>query len=337
MPRKLRILITIILLTGQVSLAQKIDRPKELKVQGTYTHTPTMTEFPENIGEFRRQGVYLFDKKKENIGSTYKYKSDQGETTLSLYIYPAGAGSEGRLRNEYFNVLQDIANVYNKEIGADQYFKDFKNGIYKINGYSAFIAGDTKSQLTVFECGEWFLKIRITTDLLDTAGINSLEKETLRTIDPTRIAKNDPLDIRGKVYVAPAAFRDSLMLSSAISGALEKLIWAKQNVDSLERTSGFPDIYLELHINSWLKFSEFQKTKKYKSIPQNTQNYLSQLNEIINAGFLEEFIMEQFNMVMVVPKDMILDFDSFNKWKVGNPIKIDLSEKWYLVSYEVKN
>lgn len=332
MTRKLETLIIILLLIGQISYAQTPRPPKQLKVKGTYIHLSTKTEFPEIIGDYQRQDIYSFDKKKENIGSTYK----NGQTTLSIYLYPAGAGSEGRLRNQYLQALQDMANVSKSGLHAVQGYKYFKKDGYKVNGFSAITSGETSSQLTLFECGEWFFKVRITTQSLDTAQINALERDILNSFEPTRLVKISHLNPKADVYFAKAAFNDSLLLGSVMGSAYKKIEWAFENVDSLERAAGFPDIYLGLHVESLKEFVQFEKRKTWTR-QQSTTDYLKELNQIIDDGFLEEFIMKQFSMVMVVPKDLTLDFEGFDNWTHNHPIKIDLNKRFYLISFNGQN
>jgi len=330
MTRETGTLIILLFALGQISYGQTSGQSKQLKVKGTYVHSPTTTEFPENIGSYQRQSVYSFDKKKENIGTTYK----SGETTLSVYLYPAGDGSEGRLRNEYLQAMHDMANVSQSGLHAQQGYKYFKKEGYRINGFSAVTPDEPKSQLTLFECGQWFFKIRITSSSLDTTEINVLEREVLNSFDPTRLVKRSRLNSEADVYFAKAAFRDSLMLGSAMGSAFKKISWALENVDSLQRASGFPDLYLGLQVESLKEFIQFEKRKKWNR-QQSTTDHLNELNHIIDAGFLEEFIMDQFDMVMIVPKEMTLDFEGFQKWNENHPTTINLNQRFYVVSYKV--
>jgi len=331
MTMKTETLVILFFVLGQICYGQTPGPPKLLKVKGTYVHSPTTTEFPESIGTYQRQGVYSFDKKKENIGSTYK----SGETTLSIYLYPAGDGIEGRLRNQYLQALQDIADVSKSGLHAEQGYKYFNKDGYKVNGFSAAVTHDQpRSQLTLFECGQWFFKIRITTSSLDTAQINGLEREVLNSLDPTRLVKCSRLNSKADVYFAKAAFRDSLMLGSAMGSAFKKISWALENVDSLERAAGFPDLYLGLQVESLKEFVQFEKRKRWNR-QQSTTDYLNELNAIIDSGFLEEFVMEQFDMIVIVPKEVTLDFEGFQKWKETHPTTIDLNQRFYVVSYKV--
>jgi len=124
------------------------------------------------------------------------------------------------------------------------------------------------------------------------------------------------------------------MLGSAMGSAFKKISWALDNVDSLERAAGFPDLYLGLQVESLKEFVQFEKRKKWNR-QQSTTDYLNELNRIIDAGFLEEFIMEQFDMIMIVPQDVTLDFEGFQKWKETHPTTIDLNQRFYVVSYKV--
>lgn len=139
------------------------------------------------------------------------------------------------------------------------------------------------------------------------------------------------LNPKADINFAKAAFVDSLMLGSAMGSAFKKLEWVMDNVDSLERASGFPGLYLEMHIASLKEFTEFEKKHPDFSKAKRTEQYLTELNSIIDNGFLEEFIMEQYDMIMIVPDNLEFDFEGFDKWKKENPINIDLNERFYVI------
>lgn len=327
------IVIVILIYANPIILhAQNTLQPKKLKVKGTYIHSLTGTLFEESLEGFSRIGVYTFDNKQHNVGATYEKRSDTTLTTLSVYLYPAGNGTEDRLRNEYMSSVKSFANATIKEIAINQYPAFYTNNGYKINGFTAQFK-DTQAQLTVFECGKWFFKILINSDLLDSTGMNSLQKQVLDKFKPTHLVEKDPLNWKADMHFAQSAFRDSLMLGSAMGSAFKKLEWANKNVDSLERASGFPSLYLNLHVESLKEFTAFEKRIAVSKKQQSTIEYLSQLNQLIEAGYLEEFVMEQFDMIMIVPQEIRLDFDSYKKWKISHPIDIDLSKKLCLISY----
>lgn len=333
--------LLILALTAFVGLygnAQAYAPPKKIKEKGDYLHSQTQLIFPLKLDDYERRDIYSFDKKKTNVGITYENQKNANKTTLSIYVYPAGPGTDGRLRDEYLFSLQSIANVSDKGVHAIQKYVCYKNDGYKINGYHAWIvntSNSTKSVLTVYECGKWFFKIRITTDILDSLQIETLKNKILDRFQPTILVKNAPLNPKVDIYYGKAAFRDSILLGSAMGCAYKKLEWAMDNVDSLERASGFPDLYLGMHMEALKEFVHFEKEHNF-SKSQFTSDYLRELNSIINAGFLEEFIMKQYSMVMIVPDTMTFDFDAYEAWMRSNPISIDLNKKFFVMSYSDK-
>jgi hypothetical protein len=319
------------------AFAQSAGPPRKLKAKGVYTHAATGTVFNEKIGDYARAGVYAFDRKANHIGATYENRNPSGLTTLSVYLYPAG-GSEERLRMEYVHSLRQVANASpGSGVAARQYPAVFKDGNYKVNGYTAQIE-EPQSLLTLLECGQWFFKIRISTNHLDSAGVKALEKEVVTLFKPTELVKKAPMKWEATIHFAPAAFRDSVMLGSVMGSAYKKMDWAKRHVDSLERAGGFPDLYLDLHVAALKEFIQFEKRESMAKTRKQpaTKQYLAELNQIIEAGFLEEFIMEEYDMIMIVPEDMTLDFDAYADWKVSHPTAIDLKQKYTVISFGEK-
>ena len=323
--------LILILITLVISLSiQAQMNPKKIKSKVDYTHEATRFVFPLTMNQYCRAHIYAFDKKRQNIGITYK--TNDFKTIISIYLYPAGAATEDRLRDEYFESINSIAITSKKGLHAQQHAVSYKNGDYKINGFKADIKDvDKKSSLSIFECGEWFFKIRITSEVLDTLGMEQTEQNLLDLYDPTRLVKISHLNPKADISFAKAAFVDSLMLGSTMGSAFKKLEWAMDNIDSLERASGFPGLYLDMHMESLKAFTEFQKKHPDFSKTKLTEKYLGELNSIIANGFLEEFIMEQFDMIMIIPEDLEFDFDAFDKWKKDNPISINLNERFYVI------
>lgn len=328
--------ITILILFTLQVQSQERKNPKKLKVSGDYIHTETKTNFPVQFENYNRTDVYSFDKKDENIGVTYEKELNNKKTTISIYIYPTEVASEGRLRNEYFNSMQSLANISKDGINANQKIIKKIGEKYICNGIKATLKNDENdlTQLTLFECGTWFYKIRLTTNELDTIQAQNIENKILEKFDPSKLTGTKMLNTRGNVIFARAAMRDSTMLGSVMGGALKKLIWAKENVKENERLSGFPDLYIEMHIESIKELVDFEKKHKFKTL-ESTREYLDQYNEIINAGFLSEYLMEKYSMLMIVPEKIKLNFAAYNEWKKNNIIKPILNEKYSLVEYKL--
>ena len=191
------------------------------------------------------------------------------------------------------------------------------------------------SQLTLFESGTWFYKIRITTTQQDTTLLSDLKTKILQIFDPTALTDLTLLNEKVSVYYAKTAFRDSVLLGSAIGSALRKIDWIMENVDEKERATGFPDLYLDFHVAGLKAFMEFQH-RITASKSEYTKKYLIELQAISDAGFLNEFVMEQYGMILIIPKNTPAKYDEYLKWKLQNNITINLNEKFYVLSFNVR-
>jgi hypothetical protein len=52
------------------------------------------------------------------------------------------------------------------------------------------------------------------------------------------------------------------MLVTAMNSAFKNVQWARENIDSLERTSGSLNLYLELHVESLKEFANQEKVRE---------------------------------------------------------------------------
>jgi len=310
-------------------------QPKKITSREEYTHNSTSITFPLKIQKYNRSEIYAFDRKKTNIGVNYEYKETNGNTKFTIYIYPAGSGIEDRLRNEYSLSMKSVASFSVNGVSAIQHAISYFNSGYKINGFKAeFIDKSSKSNLSIFECGNWFFKVRVTSDILDSTELANLDSGILNYFNPVRLVQVSHLKSKASIYFNKSAFIDSLMLGSAMGSAYKKIEWAIENVDSLERASGFPDMYLDLQIESLKGFVNFEKDHPDFSKSKFTKDYLAQLNLIIDSGYIKEFVLEQFNMIMIIPENTVCDFEGFKNWKLENPININLQERFYHIMYK---
>ena len=99
--KRLILLFAVALLFGQL----QAQAPKKIRAKGDYVHSATKAVFPLQLGEYHRDGLYSFDKKKENVGGVYESANEQ--TSLSVYVYPAGIGHDRRIHDEYSELMQE--------------------------------------------------------------------------------------------------------------------------------------------------------------------------------------------------------------------------------------
>lgn len=149
------------------SAQQQYYKPKKIKHKGAYALKQAGVVFPESIEKYKKLDVYAFNAEKTNVGVTYEVRNNYEKTTFTIYVYPADSKAEGRLRGEYLQALQSVANASYRGVGAVQYPVSFKEDGYKVNGFTADINSKfakDRSRLTVFECGNWFLKVRLSSE-----------------------------------------------------------------------------------------------------------------------------------------------------------------------------
>jgi hypothetical protein len=283
--------------------------------------------------EYILKDAFRFDKKKTNIGVTYE-KETSPKGKVSIYLYPAGDGHETRLRDEYLESIQSVVEMTRNGLGITQFPVKHQGLEFDCNGFKATFKSEQAefSNLSVYECGTWFFKLRITTEETDSLKIESIEKEILKTIDPSKLVEQKLLNPKASIYFAKAAFRDSTLLGSTMGSAYKKVQWVMDNIPARERASGFSGHHLELQIEGFKEILEFDKKHK-KSKSEFTENYLKEVRSITESGYLDEFLMEEYSMVMIVPEKHEFDFAGYKNWKQDNNLTLDLSKHFYLIAF----
>jgi hypothetical protein len=186
--------------------------------------------------------------------------------------------------------------------------------------------------LTLYDCGTWFLKIRLTTNELDSTQIAQIESKILENYKPSDLTKLKQLITKGNIYFAKAEFVDSLMLGSIMGSSLKKIEWANNNLEENEMAFAFPDIYLEMQIESLKELLLFKNKNNYK-MGEASKKYLEEVVLLVNSGFLPEFIMKQFYIILIVPDKQTFNFDGYEKWRQTNDLTFDLNKRYYVISY----
>lgn len=323
-------IFSILIFTTLWVQGQERKSPKLIKSRGDYVHSATGMIFPEQMENCARKSIYSFTKQDDDIEVTYEVPE---KASVAIKIYPAGDGTEGRLRREYLKTLQAVSDVTDKTTGFEQGPVRRVGAKYICNGFKAVTTTKGKygnSQIVLYECGSWFLSIQIAAKDLD-SSLNALEDKVLNRYDPTRLTALKPLNLKSDFIVAPALGKDRERAKYVLNSGFKKLEWANNNVPENERVSGFPDLYLNLHIAA---FKEFAECKNEDFSPDNPiAKLISDINKVIKAGYLSEFIMKQYSMVMIVPENMKFDFEGYAKWQAENKISMDMHSLYYVIIY----
>jgi hypothetical protein len=328
-----------LVLTFNVVSGQGRISPKKMKVKENYTHLSTNFSFPDILfDDYKRESVYSFDRKNSNIGVTYERNNNGEKTTFTLYLYPAGEGHEYRLREEYSYSIQSVYSAMKqKGLKVKQWVVKHEGENYICKGIRAIFLNDNNdlSQLTLYESGIWFYKIRITSNHKDTVSILNLEQQIVEKYDPTILTELNPLVVYYKEYYDEIIFSDLILMGSAMGSAVRKVEWTMDSINDRERASGIPDFYLSFHVEAWKAFMEFQHRYDYQK-SKFTENFLRELQLIYDANFLNEFIMEQYGWLMFPPENVRFRVEEFRKWKAKNNITINLNNRFATISFYIK-
>jgi hypothetical protein len=305
---------------------------KLIKVKDDYTHEPTAMVFPEQFEGYERKTIYVVGKESDGVYVTYEKEG----TSFTINFHPAGDGVEGRLRNEYLKLFQPFANGNTTDFEQSPVRK--VGAKYICNGFKAISKPGNNSEIkdmVLYECGTWFMQITITTNDPDRSYINDLEEKIVTRYDPTKLTELKLLNLKSDFVVAPALGKDRARAKYILNSGFAKLKWVNANVPENERVSGFPDLYLNMHIEA---FKEFAECKVEGSTTGNdVAKLIDDVNLAAKAGYLPEYIMKQYSMVMIVPDGMKFNFEGYEKFaKENNIAPIDLNKYHYLIIYRPK-
>lgn len=309
-------------------------QPKRLNILGDYYHKNTMVKFPDKFDRYKREKITSFNKDSSNIGVSYNLSNSNQDLKITIYIYPATSGIEHRIRNEYFDCLQAIATPSNQEINTTpKHVRVSKDG-YKVLGLSGTIRNKNLStELVLFECGKYFLKYRISSSNMDTSVLKDISNKLLDRFSPIDIVKRQPLIQGVDIHISPGITTDTICLFTIFAAVKSKIDWAYNNVDSLERRSGFPSLYFEEQ-----KTSIDSMLNKWESLKHNNTQFDKFFDDLVvirNSGFLNEFICEQYWNTLLLPDNLKLDWDNYEIWKrKNNPTVKLVGQYYYLLGYE---
>lgn len=321
--------IFILILLSQCYLISN-SQTRVIKSKKDFTHKETGYVFPLHIDDFTRSSIIANDKSNRSITTTYKDLLLDNGTIISISLYPAGRGVEGRLRDEYFRSFNLLVRSSTSGNTIEHSPVSFENAGYIVNGYRSHVhKNDFTTALTLFECGKWFFRVRTSSKTMDADEIYQLETKIIRTFCPTNLVKLSPLVFMVDINFKKAAFADSLFLGCIMASALKKIEWMKEEIKTHEIASGFPDIYLEMHVASIKAMVQFVEQHPNMSRGPRTDEYLSQIMLIIDSGYLDEFIVSENMMAIKVPEGIELNCEDYNAWKVRNNINIVLPSKYY--------
>lgn len=316
-----------------VSNAQNFKRPKKIKSKENYKHIYSNFDFPMNFGDFKRNRIYSLDKSNKNIELIYFLD----KLSVSISIYPAPEAVEGRLRNEYKRSLDNILQFEDLPLHITQRAIMHKSEGYKCIGISAKSNLETVTQLTLFECGEWFYKLQIYYSDTDSLLAMQIQNKFIERWNPIELVKKSNLDSKASITINPTSAKDSLMLCTSLGSAFKKIEWVYENTDSLERAAGFPDMHLDMHVTAFKELVEFKKRQESWDATPETLQYINTSEKIIKSGFSIEYILESFGYLLLIPENLYVDIEKYKAWKKSNNIDLSIYDiRPYIISFKTE-
>lgn len=291
---------------------------EKLNKIGDYIHKSSKTNFPEKWEGLNREEIFSFNKNEKDV--SVKYSNENKGTSITIKLYHSDFAYEGRLRKEYLSSV----NFFSNDTKFSQKSIRYKGQKYTCNGFMGILSIEKNlTRVSLFECGTWLLKIKILTNELENVQVEELNNKIVNFIDPSKLTGIKKLNSKVDITFDQDKIKDESALEYIMGGAFKKLEWKNNNISENECASGFPDLYLDMHVQSIKEIAKILEKNK------STSNYFRELNLIINSGFINEFILDQYKMVMIIPENIELDFNRYNLWKSNNKVEINLNEKFY--------
>lgn len=337
----------LIVLICNFCYSQQRNNPVVIKSKADFTHK-TGVVFPKEWNAYKRDKLISYDVNNYNLGATYYLKANKKVTNISVYIYPAEVSNDD-LREQFLSFKTVAKNNAINDPEVLPEFVKLKSDKVIVNGIKSyfdyhliipdFMKGEkeqkNKSLFSVYACGNWNIKFRISTEDGDFDKIKELESDLIAYFEPTGIAERNLLESGkdSKILISQMAQRDSLMLKASIEEALAKKEWLSNHKTIAELSAGFNDFEIESHIEAIQHKLRFYNENKDKLKGNNeTISYFENLQKIIDNGFLKDFIYSQTFGVVIYPdgENRKISYSDFIK---QNNIPENIIELMYRIYY----
>ena len=322
------IAVLLFLLFSFCVFSQELKPNKKIKSDANFIHEVSGISAPMSLGELSRSDLKT-SSKNDSVLST-EYSKDKTDLRYSFSIYP-GALDEERLINFYTKSLRD-KRFSPKEIESKPVF--FKNENFKINGISGFYKHlDNLINYRVYDAGFFVFVSELSQKDGDTIELKNKHDQLINEIVPTRIIEKNPITRLSDIYYAKAAFRDSLMLRSTMSSATNKMKWIYENIDKYERAAGIPGLYLNYQIAGINGFIDYttEKNPKPSKGGAETNIIMAFLKKLRDDDFLDEYLMESYEYLLIVPANTKFNYVGYENWKTSHSMDFDMNKKYYLI------
>ncbi|MBV8325983.1 hypothetical protein [Chryseobacterium sp.] len=345
--------IIILSFLFSVLFSQPRKQPINLSVKGDFTHEATSVIFPPVWSGFQREAIYSYDLKNRHLAISYiQQKDKKTKTTLTLYIYPKISIDNQRLRDSFTSYEYALNQNSDKGTELKPLFGSISNDQLKVNyiyslfshsmGQADFFKGvkyvEKNSLLSIYECGGWDFKIRVSSDDMTDEQLAGLKNKIESYFGILQIASRNPLPVSKipDIILSPTVKRDSMMANSAIAAAQAKIYWLGKNLEQKELLTGFNDMRIDSEVFAIEKMVEFYKLhEKDWPMHDDTKKYFNEMVSIVDNGKIKDHIYEKYNKVINYEEGSAAR-DAYLRFKSDQNISENTNEILYKIYYRLE-
>lgn len=333
--------------------SQNRKQPVDLKIKGDYTHAATKTNFPELWSGFQREAVISYDMKNSHVGVSYiQQTSKKSRTVLTIYLYPKKYIDNQILRDEFYSydyalnqnsnnnveIKPSFGNISNNDLKVSYIYSVFKNAMGQSDFFNGVKYVNKNSLLSIYECGGWTFKIRVSSDEMTDDQLKELKDKVENYFGVLNVAsvKTLPIDTVPDIVLSASVKRDSMMMHAASEAAKAKIVYLSQNLEKKEVLTGFNDMKIDSEIYSIEKMIEYYKThEKNWPINSDTKKYFDEMTRIAENGRLKDHIYEKYHGLIDYPDGESRKAD-YIQFKIDKNISEDTNEIFYKIFYKLE-
>ncbi len=345
-------LFIILSLFFTLFFSQKRKEATVLPIKGDFTHPSTSVIFPTLWSGFQRESIHSYDLQNKHIVVSYVQQKDKkNKTVFTLYLYPKSSTDNQLLRDEFSSYEYVLNQNSNKSVDLKPSFDSASNDNIKVNyiysvfdqsmGERDFFKGvkytNKKSLLSIYECGGWGFKIRISSDDMTHDQLREIKDKAESYFELLQVATKNTLPINKApdIILSPVVKRDSMMIHSTIAAAQAKIEWLGTNLEKRELLTGFNDMNIDSEVYAIEKMLEFYK-KHEKDWPmhEDTKKYFDEMIRIADNKRVKDHIYEKYNRLINYDQGAARK-EEYIQFKIDKNISENTNEILYKIYYKL--
>ncbi len=275
--------------------------------EGPYEHAGSGAVFPAKVGALERGRLHAYDGAERDVSAAYGLED---RMLITAYVYPAGRAQSGRLPSHFLRVIGEMEQAAPRIELLERRLAPLEGPPEGIAGFEArFRTGDgvKLDRVQVFQCGHWFLKLRVT----HFSGYTELMEQNLAEL-------RERISCHGIAARNPAGEIKQVQLDQALSDGdaarwvaygVGRITWMQTTMTPAQRAYGVPDQDYRFH-----HFALTQALELHRGMTDSKSPTFDALAKIEAAGMLDEFIWLTYMPSLDPPEDLGLELQAFEAW-----------------------